>query len=125
MSSDSASAKSNGALLTSSKNVIVITPIKPKYKKINQKFSWKSINVEKLKDSVIITIFSISNPKKISKLSTSKTVLTDANIAYLLRLKKPVNTIQKLNEEDSKRVFFVMLITLVNRVVMVLLGAPR
>ena len=108
MSSDSASAKSNGALLTSSKNVIVITPIKPKYKKINQKFSWKSINVEKLKDSVIITIFSISNPKKISKLSTSKTVLTDANIAYLLRLKKPVNTIQKLNIIDNNDAYTVL-----------------
>lgn len=101
ISSDSASAKSNGALLTSNKNVIVITPTKPKYKNKSQNVSWKSTNVEKLNDSVTITKLSIKSPKNISKFNTSSTVLIDANIAYLLRLKKPVNIIQKLNSIES------------------------
>jgi hypothetical protein len=37
--SDSASAKSKGALFISRRNVIVITPVKPKYTNINQIFS--------------------------------------------------------------------------------------
>ena len=102
ISSDSASARSNGALFTSSKNVIVITPTKPKYKKTNQMFSWNAVKTVKLKDSVISTRFNINNPKKISKFKTKSTVLMEANNAYLLRLKNPVNTIQKLKIIDSK-----------------------
>jgi hypothetical protein len=81
---------------------MVITPVKPKYKNINQMFSCSITKDVKLKDSVIITKFKISNPKKISKFNTSKTVLIDANIAYLLRLKNPVSTIQKLKIMDNK-----------------------
>jgi hypothetical protein len=88
--------------LTSNKNVIVITPVKPKYKNINQIFSWNKTNVVKLKDSVIVTRFKIKRPKKISKFKTNNTVLIDANIAYLLRLKNPVSIIQKLKIIDNK-----------------------
>ena len=44
----------------------------------------------------------MSNPKNISKFKTSKTVLIEANIAYLFLLKNPVNTIQKLKIIDNK-----------------------
>ena len=85
-----------------------MTPVSPKYKNKNQIFSWKITNDVKLNDSVIITKFSIINPKKISKFNTNKTVLMDANIAYLLRLKNPVNTIQKLNIIESKEAYTVL-----------------
>ena len=49
-----------------------------------------------------MTRFKISKPKKISKFKTKSTVLIDANIAYLLRLKKPVKIIQKLNIIDKR-----------------------
>ena len=65
-------------------------------------FSWKRTNDVKLKDSVIITKFKISKPKKISRFKTRSTVLIDANIAYLLRLKNPVKIIQKLKIIDNK-----------------------
>ena len=76
--------------------------IKDKYKNINQIFSWKRTKAVKLNDSVITTRFKINNPKKISKFKTNNTVLIEANIAYLLRLKKPVKIIQKLNIIDNK-----------------------
>jgi hypothetical protein len=57
---------------------------------------------------VINTKLSIINPKKISKFNTNKTVLIDANIAYLLRLKNPVRTIQKLNIIESKEAYTVL-----------------
>jgi hypothetical protein len=47
------------------------------------------------------TRFNINNPKKISKFKTNKTVRMEASIAYLLRLKNPVKTIQKLNNIDN------------------------
>ena len=50
----------------------------------------------------------MSNPKKISKFNTNNTVLIEANIAYLLRLKKPVKTIQKLNIIDNKDAYTVL-----------------
>jgi hypothetical protein len=62
----------------------------------------------KLKDSVTRTRFSINNPRKISKLRTSNTVLIDANIAYLLRLKNPVSIIQKLKIIDSSAAYIVL-----------------
>lgn len=101
ISSDSASARSNGALFTSNKKVMVITPVNPKYKNMNQIFSWNSTNDVKLKDSVINTRFKIKSPKNISRFNTRSTVLIDANIAYLLRLKNPVSIIQKLNIIES------------------------
>ena len=101
ISSDSASAKSKGALFTSSKKVIVIIPVNPKYKNINQTVSWKRTNAVKLKDSVIKTKFNINNPKNISKFKTSSTVLIEANMAYLFLLKNPVRIIQKLKMIDN------------------------
>ena len=85
-----------------------MTPTKPKYRKINQTFSWNKLNTEKLKDSVITTKFNINNPRKISKFNTKSMVLIDANIAYLLRLKKPVKTIQKLKIMDSNDAYMVL-----------------
>jgi len=108
MSSDSASAKSKGALFTSNKKVMVITPIKPKYKTKNQIFSWKSTKDVKLNDSVIITKLSIKRPRKISKFKTRSIVLIEANIAYLLRLKNPVRMIQKLNIIDNNDAYTVL-----------------
>ena len=51
---------------------------------------------------MITTRFKINKPKKISKFKTKSTVLIEANIAYLLRLKNPVNIIQKLNIIDNR-----------------------
>ena len=85
-----------------------MTPTKPKYRKINQTFSWNKLNTEKLKDSVITTKFNINNPRKISKFNTKSMVLIDANIAYLLRLKKPVKTIQKLKIMDNNDAYTVL-----------------
>jgi len=87
---------------------MVITPVRPKYKNINHIFSWKRTKDVKLKDSVIITKFKINNPKKISKFSTRSTVLIEANIAYLLRLKKPVKIMQKLNIIDNREAYTVL-----------------
>lgn len=50
----------------------------------------------------MITRFKISSPRKISRFKTKRTVLIEASIAYLLRLKNPVKIIQKLNIIDSK-----------------------
>jgi len=61
-----------------------------------------------LKDSTIKTKFKIIKPKKTSKFKTSKTVLIEANIAYLLRLKKPVSTIQKLKIIENKDAYTVL-----------------
>lgn len=71
-------------------------------------FSCSKTNDVKLNDSVIVTKFKISKFKKISKFNTSNTVLTDANIAYLLRLKKPVRIIQKLNIIESNDAYTVL-----------------
>ena len=94
--------------MTSNKNVIVIIPVNPKYKNINQTVSWKSTKEVKLKDSVINTRFSISNPKNISKFKTNRTVLIEASIAYLFLLKNPVSIIQKLNKIDNKAAYTVL-----------------
>ena len=51
---------------------------------------------------MIKTKFNIKRPKNISKFKTNNTVLIEANIAYLLRLKKPVRIIQKLNIIESR-----------------------
>ena len=51
ISSDSASAKSKGARLVSSKNAITIKPTNPKKININQNFSWTTTNVVNEKDS--------------------------------------------------------------------------
>jgi len=75
---------------------------------MNHTFSWKRTKTVKLKDSVIVTRFRISRPKKISKFNTSSTVLIDANIAYLLRLKNPVKTIQKLKIIDNNDAYTVL-----------------
>ena len=56
----------------------------------------------------MITKFSISKPRKISKFNTKSIVLIDANIAYLLRLKKPVKIIQKLNIIDNNDAYIVL-----------------
>jgi len=71
-------------------------------------FSCKIIKDVKLNDSVRRTIFNINKPKKISRFNTSSTVLIEANIAYLLRLKKPVKMIQKLKIMDNKEAYTVL-----------------
>ena len=81
---------------------MVIIPVNPIYKNINHTFSWNKTKDVKLKDSVIDIRFKIKRPKNISRFKTNKTVLIEANIAYLLRLKNPVNIIQKLKIIDNK-----------------------
>ena len=61
-----------------------------------------------MKATSIVTRFKISNPRKISRFKTKSTVLIEANIAYLLRLKKPVKIIQKLNIIESKEAYTVL-----------------
>lgn len=101
-SSDSASAKSKGARLTSNKNAIIIRPNILKNKNINQLLSCNVINTEKLKDSAINTIFNINKPKNISKFDTNKQARTDASTEYLFLLKYPVRITQKLKTNESK-----------------------
>jgi len=103
--SDSASAKSKGALLTSNKNDIIIKPNILKNVNINQLYSCNTTNTEKLKDSAIKTIFKINKPKKISKLATKRQALTAANTEYLFLLKYPVSITQKLNTNDNKEAY--------------------
>ena len=101
-SSDSASAKSNGALFISSKKEIIIKPNTKKKVKINQLTSCKIINEEKLNDSENNTKFKNIKPKKISKLATNKQARIEAKTAYLFLLKNPVRITQKLNKRDNK-----------------------
>jgi len=56
----------------------------------------------------MITKFSIIKPRNISKFKTRSTVLIEANMAYLLRLKKPVKIMQKLNIMDNKDAYTVL-----------------
>jgi len=56
----------------------------------------------------MITKFSIIKPRNISKFKTRSTVLIEANMAYLLRLKKPVKIMQKLNIIDNKDAYTVL-----------------
>lgn len=104
-SSDSASAKSKGALLTSNKKEIIISPKTLENKKTNQIYSWITTNTEKLKDSEIKTTFKINSPKNNSKLETNKQALTAAKTEYLFLLKYPVKITQKLNNKDNKEAY--------------------
>jgi len=56
---------------------------------------------EKLNDSTTKTTFTINNPKKISKLDTSKQALIEAKTEYLFLLKYPVSITQKLKIIDK------------------------
>jgi len=56
----------------------------------------------------MITKFNIIKPRNISKFKTRSTVLIEANMAYLLRLKKPVKIMQKLNIMDNKDAYTVL-----------------
>lgn len=70
--------------------------------------SWNITKIEKLNDSVIRTKFKIINPKKISRFKTKSIALIEANIAYLLRLKNPVKTTQKLKIIDNRDAYTVL-----------------
>jgi len=101
-SSDSASAKSKGALFISKRNEITIRPDISENVKINQDISWIKTNAEKLKDSENIIKFKNIRPRNISILATNKQALTDARTEYLFLLKYPVSITQKLNIIDSR-----------------------
>ena len=82
VSSDSASAKSNGARFVSNKNAIIIRPVKPKNIKISQIFSCTITKAANENDSVITTQLIINKPKNNSRFNISTPHLIEAKKAY-------------------------------------------
>ena len=101
ISSDSASAKSNGARLVSNKNAIIIKPVNPKNIKISQIFSCTITKAANENDSVITTQLIINKPKNNSRFNINTPHLIEAKKAYLFLLKYPVSITQYPNNKDN------------------------